>query len=325
MLFITNRFPTQSIRSRHGRPFTFDVKNNAPSNSVFFCERADTGDCVEIGSTALLDRLKQSRYRQILIFVHGYSCLPDYVFEMAAELQTLCDASEADEILVLPIIWPCDDDEGIVQDYWDDQKSADASGPSLARALNRFLDWRNAADSNPQTDPCLKRINMLAHSMGNRVLRDTMTAWNYYDLAAGVPLLFRNTFLVAADIVNESLKPGNDGELICHASRNVTVYYAGDDLALRASKLANLRNQVASRRLGHTGPEDMGKTPKNVYAVDCDSVNSIYDDPKGHTYFLSGRVPGEPGAVFRHLFKALRSGRVYMEDQSDRTLVLSDQ
>ena len=38
MLFVTNRFPNQSIRTRRGRRFTFDLRNNAPSNSVFFCE-----------------------------------------------------------------------------------------------------------------------------------------------------------------------------------------------------------------------------------------------------------------------------------------------
>ncbi|MDN5869783.1 MAG: alpha/beta hydrolase [Nitrococcus sp.] len=326
MLFITNRFPTQSIRTpvNRSRTFTFDLKNNAPSNSIFFCERMEAGTCKEIGSSELLSRLKQSRCHQILIFIHGFSNLPDRVFEVAAELQALCDISKADEALVLPVIWPCDDDEGIVQDYWDDQKSADASGSSLARALNLFLDWRTSADFNPQSDPCLKRINLLAHSMGNRVLRATLAAWNHDDLPAGVPLLFRNTFLMAADIVNESLERGNDGELICHASRNVTVYFASDDLALRASKLANARNQIASRRLGHTGPEDMEKTPKNVYAVDCDDVNTDYDKPNGHTYFLSGRKQGEPGVVFQHLFNSLRSGRVFPEDESRRATVLRD-
>ena len=39
--------------------------------------------------------------------------------------------------------------------------------------------------------------------MGNRVLKETLKKWDKYDLAGGVPLLFRNTFLVAADIVNE--------------------------------------------------------------------------------------------------------------------------
>lgn len=322
MLFITNRFPTQSIRTRVGRRFTFDLKNNAPSNSVFFCQCQGPEKHEEIGSTELLKRLKASECRQILVYLHGYSNLPEDVFAGAAEFQALCDASKPKEILVLPVIWPCDNDYGIVQDYWDDQKAADASALSLARVMEKFLAWRNDPKQNPQDNPCLKRINVLAHSMGNRVLREGLAAWNRYDLAGGVPLLFRNTFLVAADIVNESLEPGNPGELIGHASRNVTVYFASDDLALRASKAANLKNRVASRRLGHTGPEDMDAVGKNVFSVDCDDVNTAYDSPKGHTYFRSGRTVGKPGVVFDHIFESLVTGRVFPEDEFRRTTVL---
>ena len=110
--------------------------------------------------------------------------------------------------------------------------------------------------------------------MGNRVLRETLCEWDRYDLAQGVPMLFRNTFLIAADIENESIHRGQRGELISHASRNVVVYYASDDLALRGSKAANLKNRIASRRLGHSGPENMDLAPHNLYAVDCDDVNT---------------------------------------------------
>jgi len=222
------------------------------------------------------------------------------------------------------LIWPCDNDRGIIKDYWDDQKSADASAYSFARVLDKFLAWRNSEKYNPQADPCLKRINVLAHSMGNRVLRETLAAWDEYDLANGVPLIFRNTFLVAADLVNESLEQGQRGELISHASRNVTVYFASDDLALRASKASNLKNKVASRRLGHTGPENMELTPANVYAVDCDDVNNAYDKPKGHSYFRSGRTPGVPGLVFDHIFASLVSGRVFPEEEFRRTTIITE-
>ena len=137
--------------------------------------------------------------------------------------------------------------------------------------------------------------------------------WNAYDLADGVPLIFRNTFLVAADIENESIHRGEKGELICDASRNVVVYYASDDLALRASKAANLKNKIASRRLGHSGPENMALTPSNVYIVDCDDINNEYD-LKGHSYFRSGPTPGQPGVVFDHIFECMQKGRVFPED-----------
>lgn len=324
MLFITNRFPKQSIRTRIGRKFDFDLNNNAASNSVFFCEKTGNQAYTEIGSIEFLSRLKSSPYRQILIYIHGFSNLPDAVFEAVEEFQRLCDKKKKQEVLVVPLVWPCDNDFGIVKDYWDDQKAADSSAYSFARVLEKFVSWRNSETYNPQADPCFKRISMLAHSMGNRVLRETLAAWNRYGLADGVPLIFRNTFLVAADIVNESLQVGHAGELICHASRNVVVYFASDDLALRASKASNLKNKIASRRLGHTGPEDMRLTPANVYTVDCDDVNNSYDSPKGHSYFRSGRRRGQPGLVFEHIFETLLSGRVFPEDEYRRTTIIRE-
>ncbi|MGE4533364.1 alpha/beta hydrolase [Halomonas sp.] len=324
MLFITNRFPTQSIRTRVNRNFTFDLNNNAAGNSVYYCERQGLDDYLEIGSTAFLQRLKEANVRQVLIYLHGFSNLPEDVFAAVAEFQGLCDVARPGEVLAVPLVWPCDNDLGVVKDYWDDQESADMSAFSFARVLQRFLDWREGEQFEQDPTPCLKRINVLAHSMGNRVLRETQRVWRKYSLPGGVPLLFRNTFLLAADIVNESLEEGHSGELITHASRNVTVYFASDDLALRASKASNLKNRIASRRLGHSGPEDMSRVGRNVFAVDCDDVNTRYDFPKGHSYFRSGTTFGEPGVVFRHLFAALESGRVFPEDETRRMTILRE-
>ena len=316
MLFITNRCPKEgpsskeSISTSGGRTFRFDLDENGPSNSIYFCTRQKKGDYREVGSDSFLSQLKASKYRQLLLYIHGFSNLPETVFADIAEFQGLCNKKKPNEVLVIPVIWPCDNDKGIVKDYWDDQKAADMSAYSYARVLQKFLEWRSSPEFNPEDDPCLKRMNMLAHSMGNRVLRETLSVWNRYDLADGVPLIFRNTFLIAADIVNESLEIGGPGEHICYASRNVVVYFASDDLALRASKVSNLKNKIASRRLGHTGPENMDKVPGNVYAVDCDDVNTRYDKPKGHSYFRSNTRKGQPGKVFNHLFDALLKGRV---------------
>ena len=126
---------------------------------------------------------------------------------------------------------------------------------------------------------------------------------------------------MAADIVNESLEDGQEGLLISRASRNVSVYYASDDFALRSSKLSNLKNKVASRRLGHTGPEDMNKVKSNVYAIDCDNFNNKYDRPKGHAYFL-GDGDGEVGQVFEHMFNTIKTGRVSVDDKINRKHIL---
>ena len=122
MLFITNRFPKQSIRTRVRRNFSFDLDNNAASNSVFFCEYGEDEKHTEIGSISFLEQLKACDYKQILIYIHGFSNLPETVLEAADEFQKLFDKKQKNEILVIPLILACDNDLGIVKDYWDDQK-----------------------------------------------------------------------------------------------------------------------------------------------------------------------------------------------------------
>jgi len=266
-----------------------------------------------------MSKLRESKAKQLLFFIHGFSNLPEPdIFPRAAKLQEYFDKKEPNLVEVIPIIWPCDNDLGIVKDYWDNQKSADKSAFSFARVLQFFMAWRDKA---PEDSPCLKRINILAHSMGNRVFRETLSVWNKYDLANGVPLLFRNTFLMAADIVNESLEHHKEGRLISQASRNVSVYYASDDLALRSSKISNLKNMVASRRLGHTGPENTKNIQSNVYTIDCDNFNNQYDSPKGHSYFLNDDN-NKIGVVFEHMFNTLKTGRVFVDDKVNRKHIL---
>lgn len=322
MFFITNRAPNEGIKSEVGRTFTFDLDNSGSLNDVYYCESGEGGKHTEIGSEALLQRVRTSGCSQILLYLHGFNNLPDVVLERAAQLQAYCDAAKANEVLVLPLIWPCDNDRGVVKDYWDDQKSADHSGAYFARALQKFVDWRNDPKNELEAKPCLMRINLLAHSMGNRVLRQTLAEWERNDLPSGVPLLMRNTFMIAADVVNETVHEDQPGALISHASRNVVVYYASDDLALRASKAANLRNKVASRRLGHTGPENMDRTPRNVYRVDCDDLNTRYDKPTGHMYFLDNGDGETPGKVFAHMMQCMLKGRVFPENPDQRSFIL---
>jgi hypothetical protein len=72
------------------------------------------------------------------------------VFEGGSEFQALCDKKKKNDVLVIPIIWPCDNDLGIVQDYWDDQKAADQSAFSFSRVLEKFLAWRSSEKLTPK-------------------------------------------------------------------------------------------------------------------------------------------------------------------------------
>ncbi|GAW87843.1 conserved hypothetical protein [Bathymodiolus platifrons methanotrophic gill symbiont] len=248
---------------------------------------------------------------QILFYIHGFNNTAESeIFPNAKKLQALFDqVGGSGLVYVVPLIWPCDDDSVVafIDDYWDDQRAADASGMAFARMLGKFDDWRRKEALKP--DPCTRRINVLAHSMGNRVLRNALISWVRNDSSDQMPQLFRNVFMVAADVVNHTLERGRSGEYISYSARNVLVYYANDDLAMPASKLVNLKNRTLSRRLGMTGPESFKKIPKNIYEVDCDSFNNTFDTPAGHTYFMYG--PNQTvSPLIKHMVDALKDGRV---------------
>jgi len=49
MLFMTNREPKGSIRTKKGREYHFDLNKNSPANSVYFCQRKGKDDYTELG------------------------------------------------------------------------------------------------------------------------------------------------------------------------------------------------------------------------------------------------------------------------------------
>ncbi|MEM8504015.1 MAG: alpha/beta hydrolase [Cyanobacteria bacterium P01_D01_bin.1] len=332
MLFVTNRvleegltpLPDPGVDIRLARPINFVLNNNQAEQSFYCCRRNGAFDYTEIGSDNFLDTLKAGGAEQLLFFIHGFSTRPEEAFAQAQNLQNLLDAlhqvdqrssNRGPKVEVIPLVWPCDNKIGKVRDYFDDQKAADASAFSYMRFMQRFLDWREK--NSTLENPCFKRVNVLSFSMGNRILRGTLRLSAKYYPQHSLGLLFRNVFMAAADVVNETLEPGKSGGVIPLVSRNVVVYYAADDLALRASKVANVNN--ASRRLGHTGPEDIARVSKNVYAIDCDDFNSRYDRA-GHTYFLENPETGDAGLLLRHAWECMRTGRVPVDPARARPL-----
>ncbi|SMD32301.1 Alpha/beta hydrolase of unknown function [Reichenbachiella faecimaris] len=321
MLFITNRGLT---RPNPKKPLVvdFNLDDNDARSSVFFCERTKAGKYTEIGSIPFFQQVKKSKAKQILIYIHGFNNLPEgdrEIFHNAEQLQALFDDKDPNLVEVIPMIWPCDNDKGMLQDYWDDQRAAYASAGAFSRVFEKFLGWRD--DDYGNNDTCLKRINILAHSMGNRVLKKSLLAFKSISrFGDNVPMVFRNIFMVAADVVNETLHHDHPGKVITEATRNVAVFYAADDLALRASKVINLKNKVVSRRLGHTGPENMQKVPKNVFAFDCDEFNNKCEI-KGHSYFIKDKK-GKPTPVFNEMLKAIQTGRVSIESKERNSVIL---
>jgi len=269
-------------------------KDDAPSNEVFFCYN-NKGNFEELGSALFFEYLTNSEYKNILFFIHGFNVQPEAALDLGNKLQEFFNKDNSLGTLVIPIIWPCNDNFGVVRDYWSDQRIADMCSIPLTRALNKLIELQSTNGN------CTKRVNILAHSMGNRVLKETLSRWSQEDLYGGMIGLFDNMFLKAPDIVNTSFEPGYKGSILAGAAKKIFVYHAEDDIALRGSKIANIKNRIPlTKRLGHTGPANMDKIPDNIYSVGCDTINTVADPLLGHSYFFNS-VSGKPTLVLHHI------------------------
>lgn len=156
MLFVTNRRIEGSHRSQPGRSIAVARDDQESGASLYFCQRHGPDRYVELTALPFFSRLRRSPRRQLLFYVHGFSCQPEArVFPDALRLQALCDALDPGLAEVVAIVWPCDDDFGLVLDYWDDQQSATASGLALARVLGKFIAWRDRLGTE---ETCLKHV-----------------------------------------------------------------------------------------------------------------------------------------------------------------------
>ncbi len=301
---VTNRAINESKQATTlPRPITFKLADSQPLQSLFFCDVDDAGNAIEIGSDFFFNTLKNLPFEHLLMTIHGFNTSPSAALANTKRMQTLFDAKMPGKVGVLPLIWACEiSSVNIAERYLDDQLRGDASGIAFARLFMMFLEWRDK--NSTLTNPCMIRISMLAHSMGNRVLRqavrDLQKVYGYYD----IPKVFKHIFMVAADLTNQTLEKGEDGEKLPYICDHLCVYSAMDDLALRSSKVANTMSvsRPIGRRLGHTGTENLSQCPKNVYDFGCSDFNTKYDNPLGHTYFITHPTnAADISPVFTHI------------------------
>jgi len=196
------------------------LKNITQINDVDFeAEQISVEDAKEFINNASEDGVGKP-----LFCLHGFRVQP------SIHLQTVKDMSakfNQGKFTLVPVMWPS---VGGLDDYWEDRRNAPGVGTAL-RSLKEGI------DSFPNK-------SVLAHSMGNRVLRH----------AADSDFKFDNIFMVAADVrhdifdeeyINSGSAGCDDGLKICgmltrtndEPNGKVYVLVNGADYALVASGL----------------------------------------------------------------------------------------
>lgn len=208
----------------------------------------------------------------IFVQIHGYNTSShDAIrgsFQTYRELKQRLNAGGGNyDFVFICFDWPSD---GQLVAYLDDQNKAHAS--SLA-----FLSVVGHMDALFDPKTCNVSVILLAHSMGNELLRSSLFQLSQKLGAPKSYPLFTETLMVGADVDNAALETDGDGIAIANFSRRVTVYYNANDGALLASRDAK---HGGTRRLGRNGPEDFSKLDSRVNAIDCSKAMPLkYSNP----------------------------------------------
>lgn len=221
-----------------------------------------TLDDVFFNPCTLAEALEKVGHKELVLYFHGWATPPMEAYDRAVDLQKQLDQTTR-ECVVMLMLWPCTETNGINLSYHQDKIPARESAASFGDFLSQL------------TSAMGEGVHIVTHSMGARVLAyavERMPANPKYPWS-----VFDSIHMIAPD-VPQNLFNTPRGQKIVRWCDRLTVYHARDDLALNISAVVNL-----TPRLGLTGPATGGF----VHSVDCSEINQTLDPVMGHTYYLS--------------------------------------
>ncbi|WP_284223808.1 alpha/beta hydrolase, partial [Brevundimonas denitrificans] len=174
--------------------------------------------------------------------------------------------------------WPSDGSMMPFIAYANDRQDAAASGPAFARSFLKLGDYLRG--STPD-EACDQKLHLVAHSMGNYVLRHALQ--EILRQAPGrPPRLFDQIFLMAADEDDDAFEKEHKLKFLPRIAKRVNVYFNNEDRAMAISD----KTKGNPDRLGDDGPRIPRSIPGKVTLVDCtDVVSGLVE----HSYYLESQ------------------------------------
>ncbi|QDU53439.1 Alpha/beta hydrolase family protein [Gimesia panareensis] len=211
--------------------------------------------------------IARSPQKDVLLFVHGFNVNFPSAVKRAAQIANELPFNGA----VVCYSWPS---QGGVEKYLLDGQVAQASVDPMTQFLESLV----------KSVPPGTKINIVVHSMGNRVV---MRAMNRLPDAFAESKPFQNIVLAAPDVgVSEFRKLA---PAIIAQSQRVTLYSGSGDMALVASQAVN-----QERRAGDS------REPLIMEGVETIDVSAVDTSFMSHSYYGSNR------AVLSDLFALLK-------------------
>jgi esterase/lipase superfamily enzyme len=342
--FVTNRKPNrQTNPDDFGSEFSPDGLSNIRFGKAMVTgSKLDQVASVEVakenlkaakpilGSANIFQAAQQQMLEggcDVLILIHGFNVsFRTALISLAQLTQGLTSSNPMDKgksLKLLPVVfsWPSDGtmlfsgSQGKAA-YQNDRQDAATSGPAFARAFLKMTDFIQQLAPDQQ---CNRKIHLVAHSMGNYVLRNALQEIRR-QIDDRFPRIFDQVLMMAADEDDDAFEFEHKLLHLPRLTTRTTVYFNRGDIALWASD--TLKGNVA--RLGSDGPMHPQRLPRNVYPVDCTQILEEAKIPKEHGYHIvSPRVVADMRRVLRGEIPDEIQGRKFVPETM-RYRLLSD-
>jgi esterase/lipase superfamily enzyme len=256
-------FPPNHARGKIERPlqvFSFSLREEDPDQDVVISELRSFG----AGHAAWAGALRETGRDQAFIYVHGFETTFDEAARRAAQLAYDLDFDLEQDFRGVPMLfsWPS---RGELDAYGADY---DASFESID-AFNRFLDL-------VKHQAGIRRVHVIAHSMGNRVVTEAL-----YARGQRAEPLVDQLVLAAPDVWASRFKNRFLRTLPSLAAR-VTLYVSDQDRALIASS----RIRKGEPRAGEVAGGLLDAS-RGVDRFDAVNASTLRTDFLGHGYYAS--------------------------------------
>ena len=230
--------------------------------------------------------------RDTVVFIHGYNVTFDEALLSAAVIRKNFDAHEnalgGRGVNVALFSWPSDGSMMPWLAYSSDRKDARASGPAVGRAFFKIADFLKKLEPEQK---CEQNIHLIAHSMGNYVLRNAIQSVKN-EFPGRMPRVFDQIFMMAADEDDDAFEYEHKLKPLPQLARRVNVYFNNGDLAMGIAD----KTKGQPDRLGADGPRVPWKVPGKVTSIDCTPVVSGLVE---HSYYVKSE------AVVKDMLQAL--------------------
>lgn len=227
----------------------------------------------------------------VLIFIHGFNTDLGDAAKNIRELEEKYIFQESPIKHIVMFTWPAKS-PNIPLHYRSDAKDADDTGDELYRAFKMLLQFMTEffkKDITSGTIPkfCNRKIHLMCHSMGNRVLR-AMLERTQEDIEP-LESVFDQIILIAANINWDDLHEHNRMENIGELCSRTHVYFKKGDNALDIAKYSkNFANQ-----LGKYGVKNLNKVDGNVFQVDVTKITDqegFQEKLLDHWYYVNSKT-----------------------------------